>query len=110
MRFVQGDVRRLPFDDNTFDVVICTWVVEIMDDPRAVVQEFIRVIKPDGILTLPCIECRGFFLQPGGWRVGIAVNTWRPSVQKRSRLRGCSRVPHGTGETAFSLMQETNWP
>lgn len=48
VRFVQGNVRRLPFDDNTFDVVICTWVLHIMDDPRAVVQEFIRVIKPDG--------------------------------------------------------------
>lgn len=33
-----------------FDVVVCTWVIEIMDDPRAVVQEFIRVIKPGGIV------------------------------------------------------------
>lgn len=50
VRFVQGDVCALPFADNTFDVVVCTWVIEIMDDPRAVVQEFIRVIKPDGIV------------------------------------------------------------
>jgi ubiquinone/menaquinone biosynthesis C-methylase UbiE len=48
--FVQGDVRHLPFADNTFDVVVCTWVIEIMDDPRAVVQEFIRVIQPNGIV------------------------------------------------------------
>jgi ubiquinone/menaquinone biosynthesis C-methylase UbiE len=48
--FVQGDVRALPFADHTFDVVVCTWVIEIMDDPRAVVQEFIRVIKPGGIV------------------------------------------------------------
>jgi ubiquinone/menaquinone biosynthesis C-methylase UbiE len=50
VRFVQGDVRHLPFADNTFDMVVSTWVIEIMDDPRAVVQEFIRVIKPDGIV------------------------------------------------------------
>lgn len=48
--FVQGDVRHLPFADNTFDVVVSTWVIEIMDDPRAVVQEFIRVIKPGGVV------------------------------------------------------------
>ncbi len=48
--FVQGDVRHLPFADNTFDVVGCTWVIEFMDNPRAVVQEFIRVIKPGGIV------------------------------------------------------------
>jgi ubiquinone/menaquinone biosynthesis C-methylase UbiE len=50
VRFIQGDVRALSFADNTFDVVVCTWVIEIMDDPRAVVQEFIRVIKPDGVV------------------------------------------------------------
>ncbi len=50
VRFIQGDVRHLPFADNTFDVVVCTWVIEIMDDPRAVVQEFIRVIKPGGMV------------------------------------------------------------
>jgi ubiquinone/menaquinone biosynthesis C-methylase UbiE len=50
VRFVQGDITRLPFDDNTFDVVSCTWAVEILDDPRIAVQEFVRVIKPDGIV------------------------------------------------------------
>lgn len=50
VQFVRGNVRHLPFDDNMFDVVISTWVIEIMDDPRAVVQEFIRVLKPDGIV------------------------------------------------------------
>lgn len=50
VQFLHGDVRHLPFADNTFDVVACTWVVEILDDPRAAVQEFVRVIKPDGIV------------------------------------------------------------
>ncbi|MDQ6645276.1 MAG: class I SAM-dependent methyltransferase [Chloroflexota bacterium] len=50
VHFLQGDIRHLPFEDNTFDVVVCTWTVEIMDDPRAVVQEFIRIIKTDGIV------------------------------------------------------------
>jgi ubiquinone/menaquinone biosynthesis C-methylase UbiE len=48
--FVQADVRHLPFADNTFDMVVCTWVIEITEDPRAVVQEFIRVIKPGGVV------------------------------------------------------------
>ena len=49
-QFVQGDVGRLPFPVNTFDLVACTWVVEIMADPRQVVQEYVRVIKPDGLV------------------------------------------------------------
>jgi ubiquinone/menaquinone biosynthesis C-methylase UbiE len=50
VHFVRGNVQHLPYDENTFDVVISTWVIEIMDDPRAVVQEFIRVSKPEDIV------------------------------------------------------------
>lgn len=50
VQFVRGDVQHLPYDGNTFDVVLSTWVIEIMADPRAVAQEFIRVLKPEGIV------------------------------------------------------------
>ncbi len=50
VQFVQGDIRQLPFAANTFDAVVCTWTVEILADPRAVVQDFIRLIKPNGIV------------------------------------------------------------
>ena len=50
VEFKQGDLNHLPFEDNTFDVVCSTWVIEIMDDPRAAVQELIRVIKPEGVV------------------------------------------------------------
>lgn len=49
--FVQGDISTLPFPDNTFDVVACTWVVEIMAEPKRVVEEYVRVIKPDGFVV-----------------------------------------------------------
>lgn len=50
VQFVLGDVQHLPYGVHTFDVVISTWVIEIMADPRAVVQEYIRVLKPEGIV------------------------------------------------------------
>jgi len=50
VQFLRGDVQHLPFDENTFDVILSTWVIEIMADPRAVVQAFIRVLKPEGIV------------------------------------------------------------
>ncbi len=60
VEFQIGDLAHLPFPDNTFDVVLCTWAIEIMDDPRAAVQEFIRVIKPDGLVIY------AFCSLPGG--------------------------------------------
>ena len=50
VEFKQGDLSHLPFEDNTFDLVSCSWVIEIMDDPRAALQELLRVIKPEGIV------------------------------------------------------------
>jgi ubiquinone/menaquinone biosynthesis C-methylase UbiE len=48
--FEQGDLRHLPFADQTFDAVVCTWAIETLDTPRAAVEEFVRVIKPDGLV------------------------------------------------------------
>lgn len=48
VEFQLGDVARLPFPDDTFDVVSSSWTIEILDDPKAAVTEFLRVLKPGG--------------------------------------------------------------
>jgi len=51
------DVRRLPFRDNTVDVVLLTEVIEHIVDGGAVVREIGRVLKPGGrlLITWPFI-------------------------------------------------------
>lgn len=51
VHFLEGDITDLPFDNDTFDVVSCTWAIEIQDKPHAAVQEFVRVIKPRGFIV-----------------------------------------------------------
>ena len=46
--FMQGSVYSLPFDDNTFDLVICSEVLEHLDDYHAAIDEIYRVLKPEG--------------------------------------------------------------
>lgn len=51
--FKQGDIRRLPFEDNTFDWVWssdCAGYAPL--DAEPLIKELVRVIKPEGTLNL----------------------------------------------------------
>ena len=45
---VQMDVHNIPFEDNSFDVVICNHVLEHVEDAHKVMTEFYRVMKKGG--------------------------------------------------------------
>ncbi|MFL6144181.1 MAG: methyltransferase domain-containing protein [Labedaea sp.] len=47
-RFVDGDVRALPFDDSTVDLVCCELVFQHLDDPDRVAAEIARMLRPGG--------------------------------------------------------------
>ena len=51
-----GDGAQLPFRDGSFDGVVCSEVLEHVDDDASVVREIARVLTPGGIaaLTVPC--------------------------------------------------------
>lgn len=50
-----GDAERLKFDDKSFDIIIAAAVIEHLDNPRTMLAECHRVLKPAGILiaTIP---------------------------------------------------------
>ncbi len=49
---VLGSVLDMPFDDNYFDLVISSEVIEHTKAPYKALREFYRVLKPNGILAL----------------------------------------------------------
>lgn len=57
--------NRLPFADDSFDRLIATHVLEHVPDPHLALQEWVRVVRPGGVISLilPC--------DPGlAWRFG----------------------------------------
>jgi SAM-dependent methyltransferase len=52
VKFVLGDSQDLPFKDNTFDVVINECAVGIPDDSQKVLDEMLRVAKPNGAVAI----------------------------------------------------------
>jgi len=43
------DVKDIPFDNNTFDVIFCNHVLEHVDDDKKAIEELYRVMKPGGL-------------------------------------------------------------
>lgn len=46
------DKQPLPYPDGTFDVVTCSEVVEHVENPRRLMREAWRVLKPGGLLVM----------------------------------------------------------
>ena len=44
--------EQLPFPDDTFDVLTCLEALEFMSHREAVLREFLRVLRPDGLLLI----------------------------------------------------------
>lgn len=63
--FALADIRRLPFHDRTFDVVVCFSVMQYVGGQeaiRAVLGELARVVKDGGQVFLgEVIQRRGYF-------------------------------------------------
>ena len=53
----QASITALPYDDDTFDLVMSAHVLEHVPDPQAALKELQRVLKPGGLL-LACITRR----------------------------------------------------
>jgi arsenite methyltransferase len=48
VEFVEAEVERLPFPDESFDAVISNGVIDLVPDKDAVFAELFRVLRPGG--------------------------------------------------------------
>jgi ubiquinone/menaquinone biosynthesis C-methylase UbiE len=77
--FVAADVTRLPYADQSFDAVVCGWVLEHLPDPAAGLRELARVLRPAGKMLLLTTEDTSL-----GWMCG---RLWNCKTYNREQLR-----------------------
>ena len=53
IKITKGDIYRLPFKDNSFEVVMCTEVLEHLEEPERALKELIRVSKKYLVVSVP---------------------------------------------------------
>ncbi|WP_207423889.1 class I SAM-dependent methyltransferase [Desertivirga brevis] len=52
VEFIQGDVNSLPFEDDTFEIVISRFSFHHLNIPKKVLSEMVRVCKPGGLILV----------------------------------------------------------
>lgn len=50
--FVQGSISSLPFEDKSFDLVVCMSVLEHFKNPEEPIYELKRILAPGGLLII----------------------------------------------------------
>lgn len=53
IKIKQGDIYKLPYQDNSFDLVLCTEVLEHLDNPSKALKELIRVSNKYLVISVP---------------------------------------------------------
>ena len=53
---VQGDMRGLPFADDSFDKTVSVTAIEFLEDARGGVAELFRVTKPGGLVVVSSLN------------------------------------------------------
>jgi ubiquinone/menaquinone biosynthesis C-methylase UbiE len=99
--FQEGDVRKLPFLENEFDLVWCSRVIHGLSDQLAGVAELARVTRPggrvilrEGGLPLQFLPFEIGIGTPGlNGRLGVAHLQW--FANWRSSLPGVVAYPYG---------------
>jgi len=95
---LRGPAEALPVPDASFDVVLCTQVLEHCDDPARVVSELRRVTRPGGLVLASTHGVQVYHPSP--------VDHWRWThtglellFRRNADWSGCS-VAAGAGTTA----------
>jgi len=53
IKITKGNIYKLPYKDNSFDLVLCTEVLEHLENPEEGLRELIRVSKKYLVISVP---------------------------------------------------------
>ena len=93
---VNGDVLQMPYDDQTFDCVIASEILEHIPQDGAAIQELIRVLKAGGTLAVTrAAMAAGATVLAAVGGVSQQRGRTRADLSRQSASRRDSRQRHG---------------
>jgi arsenite methyltransferase len=71
VEFVEGEAEHLPFDDESFDIVISNGVIDLIPDKDGVFAELHRVLVPGGRLQIADVTIRNPVSEEGRRKIDL---------------------------------------
>lgn len=65
----QLDALSLPFDDDSFDVLIIFEAIYYLDDINKFIKESLRVLKPNGKIIISTVNCLWYAFNPSPYSI-----------------------------------------
>ena len=86
--FEKADVHQIPYDDNSFDVVINTNMVHLANDSVQMLNEIERILAPDGCLFIANIRRSWIGLLDKTFKSALTLDEARELVDRSSLREG----------------------
>jgi ubiquinone/menaquinone biosynthesis C-methylase UbiE len=68
---IVSDIIEIPWENESFDVILCTEVIEHIPNPIAAIKEFSRLLKPGGKLIITAPFCSITHFAPYHYATGF---------------------------------------
>ncbi len=111
IKFVKGDVRHMPFKDNTFDIIFSGGVVEHFEETYEALSEHVKILKNGGqiLIGVPCKQGLHYPLKLvmqflGIWNIGFE----KSFAKKEFRAKLCENNLEIKEEFLFPLRASSN--
>ncbi len=79
---IVSDISEIPAPDNSFDIVLCTEVLEHTPDPLATLKELARLTKPQGKMILTAPFCSLTHFAPYHYSTGFSSYWYEKHLDK----------------------------
>jgi ubiquinone/menaquinone biosynthesis C-methylase UbiE len=76
-QFRTGSAYDLPFPDGTFDAVFSHALLEHLQEPDRALHEFLRVLRPGGVMGVATPDWSGFLVAPPTPALQAVVDAYR---------------------------------
>lgn len=77
-----GNIYKIPFPDNYFDIIICLGLFQTLDNARAALKEIRKKLKSNGMIIITTLNCFSVFRH--FFKKKIKPKSFNPFVFKKT--------------------------